>query len=327
MFGIDDLIGGAIGGIAGGIGGLFGSKNSQNTTSGVNLRPTSDAEQTGYNYMFNAASDLEAYTGAYGPGAGEVKRSTQTDNDLAEMFRQYSISGGMPSSSDLAQGNTLAQSVFAPQQTALDQSFRDQNTQFERLAARLGRPTDDPILQAKMRTGFMDQSARLQSEQGSFGTQYAMSLPGQRVNYKQQESAMRGQLASQAFANRTAMLNMGSQIMNNERNWRYQISDKFSNTEQQKGGGVGDAITGAMGGIGQGFNMMRGFGGGQSGGGYTPSISGVPSSSGFSMPSFGAGFQPPQPQFGSMNSSQMSMPSFGGGSYSSYQPSSFGMSR
>lgn len=259
-------IGTALGlGIAG-LGALAGAQGKNSTqTESVDAGNPSFNENLGSQGMMSAYSQLQGMMGA-GPGQQDVAASTDASRGFAQMLQQYAQNGAGPSQGDINQGNTLAASVFAPQQTALQQSFVDQGVQADRQSALMGRSINDPILQAKLRTEQMRQSAMLGSQQGSFATQYAMQQPMQRLGFAQQNAQVLGGLATQAMANRQSLAAMGAGIMGNERQYRLQTASRTQS--QQSGGGLAGAISGGLGGLASGMNLMNGMGaGGLFGGG------------------------------------------------------------
>lgn len=204
-----------------------------------------------------------------GPGERDVTAGLDAQRGLADMLGEMSKTGGLPGQQDIEQANTLAGGLFNARRTALDQSFTDQSTEANRLAARLGRSTNDPILQAKLRTGFMRQKDLLQAEQSDYGNQLALSLPNQRLSYASGRADVLGGLASQAFQNRAAILSMGSQLGGAERQFRIATGTQVGKGEQKSGGGVAGAISGGIAGAGAGMSMMGLFGGSGSTGGNT----------------------------------------------------------
>jgi hypothetical protein len=205
--------------------------------------------------------DLAGFV-AKGPGEADITAGLDAQRGLAGMLEELRKSGGLPGQEDINQANTTAGGLFNARRTALSQSFQDQNTEAERLAARLGRSTNDPILQAKLRTGFMRQQDSLQAEQSDYANQLALSLPNQRLNYASSRADVLGGLASQAFQNRAAILSLGSQLGGAERAWRAQSGTQVSNGSQSSGGGLAGALTGGIAGLGAGLDIASKFGAG-----------------------------------------------------------------
>lgn len=278
----------AAGGIAGAI--------PKTSTQSVNAGAPTDRENNALDIQDQNFGDLQKLVGA-GPGTQDVQNSLGASTDLANMLDQYSKSGGLPSGADTDQARNFASQIYDPQRTALNQSFTQQNILANRQAAAMGRSVDDPILQAKLRTNQINQEALLNSQQGSYAGQLALQVPGQRVGYASQRSDVLGQLASQAFSNRNALLSLGSGIAGAERNFRLGTATR-TNTS---GGGVADAISGALAGLGTGMQFGAGFKGfnapsmgfgGQGGGG-------IPASPFSALPSdFGAQFGQSAPGYG-----------------------------
>lgn len=247
------------GAIAGGVAGAAGNNSSKSDTSGMNLAPASDLENKASGTV---SSSLDEYLKLAGAGANstDVSNSLTASRSLSDLLGQYAQSGGLPDSNDIASGNSLAANLFQARRESLNQDFVNQNTEAERLAARLGRPVNDPVIQAKLRMGQVNANASLAAEQGDTATQIAMGLPGQRLNYSGQQVSLLDSLASQAFKNRAAILEAGSSIMNNERNFRTTTAQKYGTSTVNQGGGLGGAISGALGGIGTGLKIGNAFG-------------------------------------------------------------------
>jgi hypothetical protein len=163
----------------------------------------------------------------------------------------------MPGQQDMATANQFATQMFAPQQMALQQSFVDQGIQNNQLAARLGRPGNDPILAAKLADSQTRQMGMLNAQQGQWAQQYAMDLPMQRLGFQQQMAQVQGGLASQALANRQALLSVGQNIQGAERNFRMGTATHFGNSSS--GGGLKGAITGGIAGASSGAQTYAMF--------------------------------------------------------------------
>lgn len=222
-------------------------------------------------------SDLQSLLGA-GPGAADVTNSMNASKSLSSLLQQYSQSGGLPSASDISSANGVASNMFAPQQAALNNSFYQQNIQAQRLSAQLGRPINDPIIQAKLGIGQAQQQSVLSGQQGAFGQQLALSLPQQRVGYATQNAGLLGGLASQAFQNRSALLGMGSQLLGQAQGYQIATSPHNTTAQQQVGGGLGGALSGALSGLGMGAGLsslgLFGSGAGGLGGGIGSGLGG-----------------------------------------------------
>lgn len=274
------------GALLGGIAGAVGSKN--NADSGINLNDPSQLQKYlqggGIQNMFN---DLQNNVNA-GPGQQDVTNSVNSSRSLADLLTQYSQSGGLPGQQDITAANGVASGIFAGQRVSQQQQFVTQGQEANQQAARLGRSVDDPILQAKLRTAQMNQSAQLDANQGSYASQLALNLPGQRLNYANQAAQVNSGLAQQALQNRMTVLGLGSGLLNQEQNYQINTSSRYGS--QTTGGGVGGAISGALGGFGAGASIagaINGLGGmaGAAAGGY--------SGAGYSGPSLGVNTQLP----------------------------------
>lgn len=253
--------GSAIGGIAG----AQGNKSTQ--TSVFNLAPETSLEAGATSTV---GTNYGLFEGLINQGAGgqDVATGTQAQRDLAALLDQYSKSGGLPNAQDISTSQGFAKDIFARRQEELNQSFIQQNTEAQRLAGRLGRPVNDPILQAKLRTGYLNQQDLLNAEKQGFATQTALALPQQRLGYATDRTNLLSGLASQAFQNRAALLEAGSNLLGAERNYRLGRSGQTITAES--GGGLGGALSGLLAGAGAGAQTFNLF----SGANRTPKLSG-----------------------------------------------------
>jgi hypothetical protein len=178
-----------------------------------------------------------------------TKQYDQSSFDLAELLRKYAETGNLPTQDDINRSNTLAQQLFAPQQTALNQMFDDARVDSNRTAAQLGRGIDDPILQAKLQTEKVRQQAMLNSNQGAFAAQYAQQAPADRLGFAQQRTQILGNLAQQAMANRQALLSMGQGILGNERQYQLALSPQKATQQSPLYNGITGALQGASAGM------------------------------------------------------------------------------
>lgn len=250
------------------LGGIAGSqKDRVQSTSGVHA-----GNQTAFEKLFEKAGYQEyeallAMSRELG-GDNDVKEGRDAYRSFADLLKQYSETGVLPTQADTQRGQALAEILYKPQQLALERSYRDQQTDVARLAAQLGRPVNDPILQAKMRTGFMEQQGQLTAQSAAFAAQQAYQSPYERMGFQEQRASILSNLAQQAFQNRAAVLGLGAQLSNADRNFRVGAGERYG--EQTSGGGLKGAINGMFAGAGAGMKMasgMGGFGGGGFGGG------------------------------------------------------------
>lgn len=279
----------AAGAIAGGQKDNSGGTSGGSSNSSVMLR--------GMDYLNKGRSDVEATADKssldifktlenllkLGPGESEISANTTFQNQFADQLQQLFQTGGMPNQNQVAQANQYANQMFAPQQTALDQQFEDHQVQSKRLAAKLGRPGNDPILRNKMIQEQTRQQRLLDSQKGAFGSQFAQQLPQQMMDIGGMLSNLRSGLATQAFQNRQSLLTMGQQLVQNERNYRVSTANRYGESQNRNwaysGGGAAGAINGGIAGLGAGMSMMGGGGfGGFGGGGSSmmPATGGMP---------------------------------------------------
>lgn len=251
------VMGGAA--LAGGIAGAKGQKKTSTQTSGMNLAPESALEALGGQVSQEQLQGLRQLLGA-GPGEQDVAAGTSAGRDLASMLQQYAQGGFMPGESDIQAAQKFAGGAFAGQQAALSQQFQDQQTEARRMAAQLNRPINDPILQAKLAQSQMRQQQLLEGEKTSLATQFAQQLPGQRLGFAQQRAELLGGLASQALANRSNLLSLGSQLQAQGQNFRMNTAERYGTSTSKEGGGLMGALSGAIGGASLGAGTEKLFG-------------------------------------------------------------------
>lgn len=225
--------------IGGGLGALAGAQPDK-----INAGSAGVLEQQANAAIGKNFGELSNFTDM-GPGATEVQQGLRSQQDLASTLASYAKGGFLPTAADNNTAQNFAQSQFQPQQVAMQQGFKQQQQRAAQLAAQLGRPVNDPIIQARLSQEMMQGNERLQASQGAFASNFAQSLPQQRLGYTSQLADVRSSLASQAMANRQALIGLGSQIQTNERNFRVQTASR--------GGGLKGALTGAIAGAGAGM--------------------------------------------------------------------------
>lgn len=238
------------------LGGLAGAQGRTQTTS-INVGEANALETQGYNTQLEQLKELEKMLGA-GSGftAADAGAASTGARDLVTALQGALATGGMPTQADIASSNTLAQQLFAPQQTGLNQAFEQQRQMSSRQAARMGRASIDPVLTNLLSQDQTRQQAMLNAQQGQFATQFAQQMPQQRLALQSQLSQAQAGLASQALANRQALLSLGQQLTQSERNWRLGTA---SQTSSQPGNFLTGAIAGAGTGFGTYTNLMNAF--------------------------------------------------------------------
>jgi hypothetical protein len=238
------------------LGALAGSQQ-QSSTQSVNVAPPSALENQ---MSASLGSNFNSMQGLVdrGPGQQDVDAGLQSSRGLANMLQQFAQGGYMPNAQDNQQAQQFAASQFQPQQVGLQQQFQGQQQRAAQLASQLGRPVNDPIIQAKLSQEYMQGQERLGASQGAFATNFAMQMPQQRLGYTQQLAEVNNSLASQAMANRQALLSLGSQIKGQEQQFRLGTASRT----QTGGGGMAGAISGGLGGFGAGMGIANMFGGG-----------------------------------------------------------------
>ena len=299
---------------------------TQQGTSGLLIKAEGANEKAAREGVGSDYNSLRGMVGA-GPGQADVKNSYNSQLDLAAMLKQYSQAGGAdPTTADISRSNDLAAKLFGGQRVAMQQSFQDQTIAANRQAALMGRSANDPILAAKLAQEQTRQSALLDANQGAYATQYAMQQPAQRLGYAQNYASLQGGLASQAMANRQALLGLGSQIQESDRSWRLNTADRWNKQAEHD---PGQFFKTSMAAIGTGMSVMSGMGG-MSGG--TPAAS-APAGIGSGMAPMTTGFQGGANYFNGINPYSVAgpglqaQPQAAPGSYSFGQASGFGQPR
>lgn len=266
------VLGGVVGGIAGGQGDKTHSNTNTDYAQNLNLQSfdqlnkgQSGLEANAYNTQLSSFSDLSQLIGM-GPGSSAVQSNNQYQDQYSGQLAQMLQRLNSPTAANVQQNYAQAQQVFAPQQVALNQQFTQANVDSNRLAARLGRAGNDPILRNKLMQEQTRQQTMLNAQQGS----YAAQLPQQQAQNLLQVggalSNLRQGLATQALTNRQTLLGIGGQLTAAERQYRIQTAQKTgsqtSNTNNKSGGGLGDMISGVLGGVGEFAGMFGSAAGG-----------------------------------------------------------------
>lgn len=250
----------AVGGaIVGGIAGAQGQHSSSSATSSVNLTPPSANETAATTGIGQDYSALQGMVGA-GPGQKDVTNAYNQQQSLATMLGDYAKTGGAAGQQDILQAQSSAALQFAPQQVALDQTFKQEQLRANQLAAQLGRPVNDPYIQAQLGINRMNSQQMLAANQGAYVDQQSRQNAMQRLGFTSQLTDVQNSLASQAMSNRQALLSIGQGIQTNERNFRLQTAGRTVNQEGQSGGGLAGGISGALAGAGMGAGISKNLG-------------------------------------------------------------------
>jgi hypothetical protein len=261
--GLFDAISGVAGGVLGAISGAQGNKSSTdyNATSTVNLKDFNDINKGASgleNKTYTAQGDLFSQLSnlvSQGPGASAITDATAAGNQYSSLLSEFINNSGLPTSAQTSAAQGYAQSIFAPQQVALNQSFIQQNQSAARSAAAMGRSGADPVLMAKLGISETQQQQQLSAQQGALAADTAMRMPGQQLSMADTMFNLKNNLASQAFNNRTALMTLGNQLTASERNYRLNTATRTNTGSQNTtgGGGLAGAINGGIAGIGAGF--------------------------------------------------------------------------
>ena len=252
-------------GLLGAVAGMQGDRSSQSYTK--NVDPASALELQANGVLGSGLTDFQNIVNA-GAGQQDMTASLQSQRQLAALLQQYSQGGFLPNSADMQQAQAFTQAMFAPQQTQLQQNFADATTTANRAAARMGRAGNDPILLNKLLQEQTRQQQTLNSQMTAFQAQQAQLLPQQRLDYANQYAQVQSGLASQALANRQALMSLGSQIKNQEQNFR--LGTASTTATSSSGGGLMGALTGGLAAFGAGAKAVGSFGSLFSGGQSSP---------------------------------------------------------
>lgn len=223
--------------------GFLAGSQKQGQSQSVQLAPPSASELAGEQAVVSNLPILQQLINA-GANQQDVTAGLGAQRGLGDLLAQYAQGGFLPSQQDFATAQGFATSAFAPQQTAINQQFEQQQQRVAQLSAQLGRPVNDPILQAKLSQERMQAQERLGAQQSAFVSDFAQSLPMQRLQFTGQLADVRSQLASQAMANRQALIGLGSQLQAQGQQFRAGTASR----SVESGGGLLGGITGALGG-------------------------------------------------------------------------------
>lgn len=191
--------------------------------------------------------------GGIGQAQGDIAGARQESMTLIDMLRNAQAG---PSRQNIAQAQNFANQMFAPQEQAMQTQFRQAETDTSRLAARLGRQVNDPILRAKLAQSQADMSGQLQAQKGAFAAQSAFGMQQQGLDLQGQLMNVRGGLASQALQNRQTLLGLGQSLLQQERQFRLGAAGQTTTGQTTQQGGFGDV----MGAIGAGAGTIAKLG-------------------------------------------------------------------
>lgn len=247
------------------IGGIAGSQkdkveSSTKSESGVTLGSETDLEKQGTRMTGEGLSALEEMVNA-GPGQADVSAAYNQTNSLASLLNDFSKTGGAPGQQDILQSQENANLQFAPYQLAIDQSFKEEQLRAKQMAAQLGRPVNDPYIQTMLSKEKMNQQAMLGAQKGAFMNQDARGTAMNRLGFTSQLTDVRNGLASQAMANRQALLSLGQGVQQSERNFRLGTATRWGTQtgEQTSGGGASGGLMGGLMGAGSMAGIMGGM--------------------------------------------------------------------
>lgn len=236
--------------ILGGIAGSIPQRSSQvsNTESQLVAAPEGAQERQAREMAFGAVTSLD-----------QRLKALESSPILANLDKLLAEMGQAPSAERLASSQKLAADVFAPQQTALEQSLEEQRQRYASQAALMGRSSSDPILAARLAQEQIRQQARLSSEQGAFAAQEAINAPSRM--FANQVGGLQS-LQQQAIQNRQAVFGLGSEFANTQMQYRLATGSQrgVNIGSQQSGGGFSGALAGALGGASSGLSIASSLG-------------------------------------------------------------------
>lgn len=248
-------------GFLGAIGG--GQRQSTDNLSSVIIDQAGGAERRAGRTASVALRDLQSLSDVQG-GTRQVRQANQAAGDLVSRLQQLAGSDFMPTQEQQRQAASFAETQFASRRMGLDQAFEEQSQRTAQLAAQLGRPVNDPILQARLAQEQTRQLGQLGAEQQAFSTQQAFGIADRQregqIGALESIFNVRQGLASQAFRNRQALVELGSQLQ--AQGQKYRIATSAGNSRAEFGGGVAGATAGAIAGVGAGAKAASSFPGG-----------------------------------------------------------------
>lgn len=248
-----EIIGGALGAIAGGQG------DSSSQTYKKILAPESELEKQAGKVAGGQLSELEKLLGSQYGTQQDLSQGAADQRGLNDLLRAFSQGGFLPNQQDFSQAQQYTNDVFAPQTQQLQDNFDQAKIFADREAVRMGRSANDPILRNKLLQEQTRQQNALNSQQTAFRSQFAQSIPLQRLQFAQQLAGVQGDLASRAMANRQALFSMGNQLRGQEQNFR--LGSATTEASSQSGGGLSGALMGGLAGVGMGSSIASKMGG------------------------------------------------------------------
>lgn len=230
-------------------GAIKGSKKKDSKS--LNLAPSSQLEKVAGQMSREELEQIRSLVGQ-GPGAQDIQAGLGAQRDFASSLSQFARTGSL--GADFEQGaRRSAANLLAPERQQLAASFDVQRQRTAQLAAQLGRSQDDPILQAKLAQGQIQQEAAL----GARETALAQQFQGQQLAALGQSAELQAALGQQALQNRLTLFGAGQQALGAERDFR--LRSAGSTTTSGSGGGfldaVGGGFAGAAAGLGTGLNI------------------------------------------------------------------------
>lgn len=189
---LGDLLSQAAGGIAGLSAQLinpFGEalglgQQTQTNVNQVNMPGAGQAEQQLFQQLMQRTGTVPS---APNLNTQLFQQSLGAGQNVANQFLGFEAGSVLPTQQQQGFAQQTAQSIFAPQRQQLKQQFRQQTTEANRLAARLGRSVNDPILQSRLRTAQTQQQGQLGAQQTAFAGQLAMELPQRELSRQLQQ--------------------------------------------------------------------------------------------------------------------------------------------
>jgi hypothetical protein len=257
------VLGGAA--LAGGIAGSQGKKQTQTRQLGAET----DFEKQGGKAALDQLKQLQMLIGSPEQDKSDIDAARSSQQDFIKRLQQLAQSGGLPSAQDMEFG----QQMVAPQRVAMNQALQQQQIEQQRMAGQMGRSGSDPIMMAKLAQLRQQGEERLGAQAG----QYALGNVDRTLNFQGQATQLQSGLASQALANRQALLSAGSQLWGQGANFRTGNASITTSTP----GGFAGAVSGAIGGASAGMSLFNAFGGGGGTNKPNPSVPTATNTGGF----------------------------------------------
>jgi hypothetical protein len=238
------------------MGGLNQSSTNQNQLSTVNAQLNPWGQQAGV----TTSNALGNYTGLAGQ---QSAINANAPGQYSQMLQNYANGGFLPNATQIGAANNYAQQQFAPQQAALNNTFTQAQMNVAQQAAAMGRPTTDPILQARLAQYQGQQQQVLSGQQTALGSQVAMQMPQQQLGFAQQ-------LSNQAFQNQANVMGLGQNLLSSQQQYALGTASRNNAGTGTSTPGFLSTLFNSLGAVAGGFGLVNSLSGGSS-----PGLSGL----------------------------------------------------